>query len=596
MRLARLWETAPEQASIDPYEAEELARQILAEHGASEEIQKHQSRPVGALLMALKDVKQTRVTYLELAEYEPALGSRDVYNDAIVNIFTRLNTAGRTLTREDITFAWLKIGWKTDYTQKQSAKSCIEDLAQQLGELSLPIAVEDVVSAISFVWAVSFNSGKLLIDEPEISLHPQLQAFLGQELEQIAGDPYEDPTKKLIVISTHSTSMLRMRRLEQISNVVFFSNAITPPRQIPPAAGELQSRNLRALVARLNETHRMAFFAPTVLLVEGPSDEIILSGLTSQLGLPLAGRGVQIVPVTGKGEIVDAAKFFSLMGKRVAVMADLDAWADGNTLVNLFSGLPGAQAIANRRGFASLSDLDGSIRLRLAELVEREWASIAALAGKHPYITKRFDDVKIEVARRRAAAAVLLSSHEDKLAAEWSALRTRMVTLFDALEETGCVILRRGAIEEYFFNTRTPGGTGKPAEAAAQAALFSQHTSDDLCSQYDDILRAVYSAASIVQVDENKFLRGLLAGVLAAGFQHLRQGMSDDELNLLAIGGNPAINRVFRLENSSSERGLAIRVKIVSNLFRRPRFPVEIRYDDNLNVTVANALPAKDEP
>jgi hypothetical protein len=162
VRLARLWEAAPEQASIDPYEAEEIASALLEEHGVSEEARNHHKRPTGALLMALKEVKQTRVTYLELAEYEEALGSREIYNDAVVNIFTRLNTAGRTLTREDITFAWLKIGWNTACTQNESAKACFEALVQQLEELSVPISVEDVVSAISFVWSVSFNSGNLL--------------------------------------------------------------------------------------------------------------------------------------------------------------------------------------------------------------------------------------------------------------------------------------------------------------------------------------------------------------------------------------------------------------------------------------------------
>ncbi len=162
VRLARLWEAAPEQASIDPYEAEDLANKLLAEHGVPEEARNQYKRPTGALLMALKEVKQTRVTYLELAEYEEALGAREIYNDAIVNIFTRLNTAGRTLTREDITFAWLKIGWNTACTQNESAKACIEALVQQLEDLSVPISVEDVVSAISFVWSVSFNSGNLL--------------------------------------------------------------------------------------------------------------------------------------------------------------------------------------------------------------------------------------------------------------------------------------------------------------------------------------------------------------------------------------------------------------------------------------------------
>jgi hypothetical protein len=113
VRLSRLWEAAPEQAGIDAFEAVDLASSLLQKHGVSEEHREHQARATGALLMALKDVKQTRVTYLELAEYEEALGSREVYNDAVVNIFTRLNTAGRTLTREDITFAWLKVGWNT---------------------------------------------------------------------------------------------------------------------------------------------------------------------------------------------------------------------------------------------------------------------------------------------------------------------------------------------------------------------------------------------------------------------------------------------------------------------------------------------------
>ena len=162
VRMSRLWEVAPEQAGIDSYEAEELASAILEEHGVSEEMRRTQKRPTGALLMALKDVKQTRVTYLELAEHEEALGPRESYNDAIVNIFTRLNTAGRTLTREDITFAWLKVGWNTACTENQSAKACVEQLARDLDELSVPVSVEDVVSAVSFVWSVSFNSGRLL--------------------------------------------------------------------------------------------------------------------------------------------------------------------------------------------------------------------------------------------------------------------------------------------------------------------------------------------------------------------------------------------------------------------------------------------------
>jgi hypothetical protein len=161
VRLARLWEAVPDQ-SIDNYEAEDIAENILTEHGVPDRTRGEQKRSLGALLIALREVKQTRVTYLELSEYEAAHGSRDVYNDAIVNIFTRLNTAGRTLTREDITFAWLKIGWDTDATKTESAKACIDALAKELKDLDLPLSVEDVISAVSFLWSTSFNEGKLL--------------------------------------------------------------------------------------------------------------------------------------------------------------------------------------------------------------------------------------------------------------------------------------------------------------------------------------------------------------------------------------------------------------------------------------------------
>jgi hypothetical protein len=99
------------------------------------------------------------VFYLELAQYEKAFGVLDTYYDAIVNIFTRLNKAGRELSREDIAFAWLKTGWNAGATSNNGAKACI---TRQLKELDLELSDENVISAVSFIWSTSFNSGKLL--------------------------------------------------------------------------------------------------------------------------------------------------------------------------------------------------------------------------------------------------------------------------------------------------------------------------------------------------------------------------------------------------------------------------------------------------
>jgi predicted ATP-dependent endonuclease of OLD family len=106
-----------------------------------------------------------------------------------------------------------------------------------------------------------------------------LQAFLLEEARRVAGDPIREPGKKLVVLSTHAQAMLPLRRIAELPKLVFFTDIRTVPRQVSPEAGELKRRGLGALMARLGESHRAAFFAPIVLLVEGPSDEIVVSAL-----------------------------------------------------------------------------------------------------------------------------------------------------------------------------------------------------------------------------------------------------------------------------------------------------------------------------
>lgn len=162
VRLSRLWDVAPSTSSIETELAEAHAAKLLATHGMSEEEIEPMRRAVGSLLMALARVKQTRVTYLELAEFDPQMFARETYNDAVVNIFTRLNTAGRTLTREDITFAWLKVGWKPAKTDGRNATQCFNDLGDALAEMKLKLDVEDRVAGLSFIWSTYHAEGRLL--------------------------------------------------------------------------------------------------------------------------------------------------------------------------------------------------------------------------------------------------------------------------------------------------------------------------------------------------------------------------------------------------------------------------------------------------
>ena len=311
--------------------------------------------------------------------------------------------------------------------------------------------------------------GTLIVDEPEISLHPQLQAFILEEMESVAGD-WDDPGKKRIVISTHSPSFLPLRSLADLPSIVFFGGD-ADCRQIDPADGLLQSSKLADFVARTSLSHRQALFAERVLLVEGPSDEIVSARSAQRLGLKIEARNTQIPPALGKGEFREARKLFTEIGMRVTVIADLDALADDNSLVNDFSSIAGANAIAHAVGHPSLIDLDGKLRSELAGLITANGAAIDAAIAAYPYWSDKQDP---DVRRRRCALAQLLtepSAFTGGLGVKMAALATRYGVLLDGLEQLGCFFLCRGAIENYYPDTSS--AASKPARASAEAGRLA---------------------------------------------------------------------------------------------------------------------------
>lgn len=231
--------------------------------------------------------------------------------------------------------------------------------------------------------------GALLIDEPEVSLHPQLQAFLLKEIVGVAGIPTAESNKKLVVLATHSTEFVQLTAPQQLPSIVFCHDVREQPVQVAPEAGELKSAKIFGLIARMGQEHKLALFAKAPLLVEGPSDSIICSGLANRCDLSLEAGGSQLLPVIGKGQFPIVVKLFRLLGKHPLVLADADGLADGTDLANMFLDDPRAQAIASRMGFGSGRELSRAVFHTFCELVDKRWSEIATHAERHPYWTDR---------------------------------------------------------------------------------------------------------------------------------------------------------------------------------------------------------------
>ena len=431
--------------------------------------------------------------------------------------------------------------------------------------------------------------GTLIIDEPEISLHPQHQAFLLEEMELVAGDP-SDPTKKLIIIATHSPSMLPLRRIEELSKIIFFNSAQRVPAQIESKSEILKSRKLTALIARLSATHRTAMFAEHVLLVEGPSDEIIVTQLARKFGLRMLARNAQILPVTGKGEFIEAAKLFRLMNKQVSLLADLDALADENDLVNYFSGLPEAMAFADQIGRTNLADFDRDLRGEITSFIADFKAEIDMAADDYPDWSSK--ESGADTKRRVTLARILTNPRSFGTETSSSAERLfiKYNLLLSSLEKVGCYFLRRGAIENYYRETADIGA-GKPDRAALESAGFDAREKHELEASYKDIYAALQYAAPNNIVDEDTLLRMKLGAILLPVMLGMKFNSSDKEIEALASStiGNDAT--VFKLSNKSDEQQIKLEVDLRSPLFKRENFPFEISTSENPIAVLQKVLP-----
>ncbi|BCS31423.1 hypothetical protein TBR22_A06240 [Luteitalea sp. TBR-22] len=162
VRLSRLWDIASTQAGLFEQHFRNKLQPLLEGYGVAKDIQSDVVDPLAQLVVTLVGIKQSKVSYLQLQPFDPDVLSLDVYNDAIVNIFTRLNTAGRALTRQEITFAWIKTGWDSSLTENTTAGRCFENLQEALREEKLNLDIDSLVGAVSAMWSVIYGRGALL--------------------------------------------------------------------------------------------------------------------------------------------------------------------------------------------------------------------------------------------------------------------------------------------------------------------------------------------------------------------------------------------------------------------------------------------------
>ncbi|URL01787.1 AAA family ATPase [Avibacterium sp. 20-126] len=420
--------------------------------------------------------------------------------------------------------------------------------------------------------------GVLLIDEPEVSLHPQLQAFLLKEISRVSGIPSENGYKKIIIMATHSTEMIKISKTDDLLSFIFCNDLKEDPIQIPNNAGELQNKSVKGLIARLGQEHKLTLFSKTPLLVEGPSDVIICNAIADRLYLNLEASGSQILPINGKQAMPETIKLLRLMGKEPTVLFDSDAFADGLELVTAYFNhevmRDETNQLVSRHGHKDILSWSKQVYDNFCQSVKDDWNSICEQVTVPSFCSS--DDE--EKNKRRVVLCTLFNNNQFER--KWELIKNQLNTLFEVFEQCGLFILKKGTIESYYItpteNFDLEKKVDKSVEESEAITTFSE---EQIYSAYQDVIDCLKFASCSEEIDESRAIRDELLSFVSPIHARYAEGADLDMISSSASIFTYQINETGKLKISMS-----------SNVLDAKGFPIILDKNDDVRKVVNNRL------
>lgn len=190
-------------------------------------------------------------------------------------------------------------------------------------DVGLGIQSAIVVGIFEALRAHGASAGTVLIDEPEMYLHPQAQRHFHQVLVDLV-----ERGGTQVIYSTHSPVFADATRFESLRLLR------RPPGQttsIAAVADDDRSALTTAkaatkLLTEYDATRSEALFASAVLLVEGKADLVAARTVAGKLEFDLDARNLSILECGGKTSIQFHARLCRSLGIPVCALYDDDLW------------------------------------------------------------------------------------------------------------------------------------------------------------------------------------------------------------------------------------------------------------------------------
>lgn len=291
----------------------------------------------------------------------------------------------------------------------------------------------------------------LIIDEPELNLHPQYQAFLLEHIRKVSGDP--ERGKKLVFLITHSPFMLDFKTVDDLKSVICFHSNFRLPSFINAISADEEAK-LQLIIPQLNVHHKQMFFADNPIFVEGIFDTQFIKALQAKRGVSIEGSGSSIIDVNGNTQLSSYYLLSQKLGKTSYFIYDLDSLFFHSELhIN-----------ADQRDEVN----DFILKLGISIRFKESWGNLTKTIDKIKPKLKSVDcayknyisnlEESTEKNKRESYALLVYLIHYNSESEQHLGSEGRLVDLcirqlnivIDALEEIKVFILRNGALENYY--------------------------------------------------------------------------------------------------------------------------------------------------
>lgn len=159
----------------------------------------------------------------------------------------------------------------------------------------------------------------LILDEPELHLHPQFQQFFMNEIRKASA---AEPMRVFFLI-THSPYFIDLSFPEDLIGVVA-CHVNRAPTSID-SFSDNDEQLFRRFLPRFNTYHKQFFFSDRQIFVEGYTDQQIFTRLLSCVDNKIGSAGTGVIDVGGKDELGVFFKVCSLLGTDGRIITDLDS-------------------------------------------------------------------------------------------------------------------------------------------------------------------------------------------------------------------------------------------------------------------------------